>query len=1310
MRLKFEPRLSWFPRRKKPRRLRLEKSGRCRFEQLESREMLSFTHPGGLLTLTDLDRMKTQVAAGAHPWIDDWNVLITDSQAQYTYTAAAQANMGANRQRADADAHAAYLNTIRWYISGDTRFANCAVNILNAWSAAVNQVPTGTDIPGLIGIPIFDFALAGEVLRTYSGWAPADFDRFKNMMTAYLYPVVDDFLDNHRGAAIDHYWSNWDAANLGAKIAMGVLLDNQTIFDEGVAYYQSGAGNGSIMHAVYYVHPGNLGQWQESGRDQEHAQLAVGLLATAAQVAWNQGVDLYGYAGNRLLMGAEYVAQTNLSKPVPYTTYNNSDNVKQYYISINGIGRLDDRPVWELIYNHYVVLQGLSAPNVQAMAQLMRPEHGSADHFGYGTLTFTLSAAASPYPPSPVAPAPTGLTATAGVGQVMLKWNSSGDTAQGYRIQRATASGGPYTTIASWTANTTPEYTDTSVTNGTTYYYVVAANNQSGTSANSSQASAKPVASGALPAGWAQRDIGAVNSAGSATFASVSNGAFVVTGNGNDIGGTADSFSYAYKSVSGNYTFVARLLINGSNKVGLMMRETLDANSKAVTITLGETGGRETKMRTRSSTGGSMSTQTGNAYTWTPVWYKLQRSGNTFTAYQSLDGVTWFMVGSSTVSMANTYYVGLAVCASTATFDNVVGPPAAPGDLTAAGGNAQVFLSWSPMPDAIGYNVKRAVASGGPYAIVGPGVTASNFADSEVVNGRTYFYVVAAIMPGGGETANSAEASATPGVNVKLSGTIIGTSGSWGNNPATTKEAAMDGSLTTFYDAVHASGDWVGLDLGTPTTITQVKYCPRSGYASRMVGGQFQASNAADFSSGVVTLFTISSTPTTGVLTTQAISDATPYRYVRYLGPTGGYCNVAEVEFYGNILAPLTSIAGRMVFYNNSKFDGHSSYASGDPAANVYDDNAIAADKTALLPGQTATFSNYTSFSRGINGVMVDIQNLANPTGLSANDFQFQTGNGAGWTTAPAPASVSVRQRQGTDGSDRVTIIWDDTTGNSITNQWLQVTVLANGNTGLSANDVFYFGNAVGESGDDPANALVDQLDEIASRTHKTGFTAAGITNPYDYSRDGKVNATDDLIARNNAAVLLQLITAPVGAPLAVMAVLQPLHMEPEVLPADAAQPAEPLALTTGVQPVVSIEAVQPVQADTNPAIQGRESGKSKADSLLSTPALPSKAKWQIVPLCHSASSNQLPAIASRQMVGISRQSVAHPSSPIPYPPRSNLHAPANARQHDAVFARLSAGRQIGYEVTFRSMRTLGLKGFEELLQAISVTVANQTS
>lgn len=640
----------------------------------------TFVHPGGLHTQADLDRMKSKVAAGAHPWIDDWNLLIADSKAQNNYGAAPRTNMGANRQRADADAHAAYLNAIRWYISGDTTFAECAKRNLDGWSNAVNQVPTGTDIPGLMGIAVMDFALAGEVLRIYNHWPDTSLTKFKNMMSTYLYPVCHDFLTNHNGTCASHYFANWDACNVGALVAMGVLLDDTAKFNEGVNYYKSGAGNGNIMNAVTYIHPNGMGQWQESGRDQAHAMLGLGFLAYACQVAYNQGVDIFSYSNNRLMAGAEYNAAYNLWKWVPYEPYVNCDGWSLFYPAINGHGRLDNKPIFELLYNHYVVRKGLSAPNVKAAAQIVRPEVGDVDHLGYGTLTFTLDATQSAYPPSPVAPVPTGVTATAGMARVFLKWAPSGTTAQGYNVLRATTNGGPYTTIASWTKDTYAEYTDENVTSGTTYYYVIQSVNQSGTSANSTQVSATPVTTTSLPAGWARQDIGTVSAAGSAGFANVGDSTFIVGGSGTGIGGTADSYSYAYTNVNGDVSITARIYgISGTlSKTGLLIRESLNANAAAVAVTLGDAGWRYSKFGQRSSTGGSMGWNEGNQFTWTPVWFRLQRSGNTFTAYQSLDGVAWIQIGTATITMASNYYIGLAACSGSSTgaidsthFDNV---------------------------------------------------------------------------------------------------------------------------------------------------------------------------------------------------------------------------------------------------------------------------------------------------------------------------------------------------------------------------------------------------------------------------------------------------------------------------------------------------------------------------------------------------------------------------------------------------------------------------------------------------------------
>ncbi len=91
---------------------------------------------------------------------------------------------------------------------------------------------------------------------------------------------------------------------------------------------------------------------------------------------------------------------------------------------------------------------------------------------------------------------PSGLMATAGNAQVSLAWTASA-TATSYNVKRSTTTGGPYTKIFAPTATT---FTDTSLTNGTTYFYVVSAVNSAGESANSSEASAKPTAPAQAPA------------------------------------------------------------------------------------------------------------------------------------------------------------------------------------------------------------------------------------------------------------------------------------------------------------------------------------------------------------------------------------------------------------------------------------------------------------------------------------------------------------------------------------------------------------------------------------------------------------------------------------------------------------------------------------------------------------------------------------------------------------------------------------------------------------------------------------------
>lgn len=368
-----------------------------------SAEGTAFVHPGLLHSDQDFARMRKEVAQGAQPWTAGWQKLIDNRHASLTWQSRPQVVVFRGSDGKDPqnyptlfnDAAAAYALALRWQVSGDKAYADKAVEILNAWSTSLTGIGGSSDRFLASGIYGYQFANAAEMLRNYPGWKPADFNRFKHLMLTVFYPMNHDFLEHHNGAKIDHYWANWDLANMSSMLAIGVLTDRHDIYQEAAEYFRHGAGNGSIEHAVWKTYNGGLGQLQESGRDQGHSMLDVALLGAFCQMAWNQGDDFFGYEDNRVLKGAEYAAEYNLGQNVPYTSYSNSD-VTQPVIS--SASRGDSRPIWELIYNHYVVLKGLKAPAVQAYAAKVRAEGGGGDYgpnsggfdqLGYGTLTYT---------------------------------------------------------------------------------------------------------------------------------------------------------------------------------------------------------------------------------------------------------------------------------------------------------------------------------------------------------------------------------------------------------------------------------------------------------------------------------------------------------------------------------------------------------------------------------------------------------------------------------------------------------------------------------------------------------------------------------------------------------------------------------------------------------------------------------------------------------------------------------------------------------------------------------------------------------
>jgi len=207
-------------------------------------------------------------------------------------------------------------------------------------------------------------------------------------------------------------------------------------------------------------------------------------------------------------------------------------------------------------------------------------------------------------------------------------------------------------------------------------------------------------------------------------------------------------------------------------------------------------------------------------------------------------------------------------------------------------GSTQLGLKWNASIDDVavtGYEVFKNGAS--------IGITPTNYM---VLDGLTtltnYTFAVRARDAAGNWSAQSTVLNtATNGP--KLTGAIIGTPGIWSTSNDHPK--AFDGNINTYFASTTSDYAWVGLDLGTPKVITSILFYPLSGWSSAMTLGIFQGSNTADFSTGVVTFYTINVRPAEASWSGFFVNSSTAFRYVRYKAPAASYCKIAEAEFYG---------------------------------------------------------------------------------------------------------------------------------------------------------------------------------------------------------------------------------------------------------------------------------------------------------------------------------------------------------------------------------------------------------------------------
>lgn len=174
-----------------------------------------------------------------------------------------------------------------------------------------------------------------------------------------------------------------------------------------------------------------------------------------------------------------------------------------------------------------------------------------------------------------------------------------------------------------------------------------------------------------VPSQWQSSDIG-----GAVTGDTLYNGSYTIVGSGSGISGTADGCRFVHQSISGDATISAKVSSqiwrNNQSLAGVMIRESLGTNSKHATMAL--SAGSGSKFRRRHTAGGSTSETEISGIPRYDYWVRLVRSGDTFTAHQSPDGIVWTQVGpSQTIAMGTDVYVGMVVTShNTSNFNDAI--------------------------------------------------------------------------------------------------------------------------------------------------------------------------------------------------------------------------------------------------------------------------------------------------------------------------------------------------------------------------------------------------------------------------------------------------------------------------------------------------------------------------------------------------------------------------------------------------------------------------------------------------------------
>ncbi|MFF4750468.1 alginate lyase family protein [Streptomyces sp. NPDC002514] len=355
----------------------------------------AFVHPGVTVSQGQLEFARTKVLAGAQPWKGAYDQMMASKYADLNRTPKPRAtvecgsysnpNYGCTDEREDAIA--AYTDALAWYITKDARYAQKAIQLMDAWSATITS-HTNSNAPLQTGWAGSSWPKAGEIIKyTYSGgWANSG--RFATMLRDVYLPVVIKGSNSN---------GNWELSMMEAAVGISVFLEDKTSYDTAMAKFRTRTAayvylstDGDLPKTVpsqnlntrdkivsYWQGQSTFvtGLTQETCRDFTHTGYGISAISHVAETSRIQGQDLYGTdVGERLRQALGFQSKYQLGTAAPSWLCGGSLNL--------GLG-----PVTEVGYNALHNRLGIAMTNTQTLTQNNRPAGSNNLFVAWETLT-----------------------------------------------------------------------------------------------------------------------------------------------------------------------------------------------------------------------------------------------------------------------------------------------------------------------------------------------------------------------------------------------------------------------------------------------------------------------------------------------------------------------------------------------------------------------------------------------------------------------------------------------------------------------------------------------------------------------------------------------------------------------------------------------------------------------------------------------------------------------------------------------------------------------------------------------------------